>query len=68
MENGDILHYRGRLYIPKPMITMILESEHDSKVAGHFGQDKTMEPIWRNFWWPGMDSDIEKYIQACPDC
>ena len=37
VQNGDILHYQGRLYIPKPMITTILESEHDSKVAGHFG-------------------------------
>ena len=62
VENGDILHYRGRLYIPKPMINTILESEHDSKVAGHFGQDKTIKLIRRNFWWPGMDSDIEKYI------
>ena len=42
VENGDILHYRGRLDIPKPMITMILESEHNSKVAGDFGQDKTI--------------------------
>ena len=67
-ENDDILHYRGRLYIPKPMINAIHESEHDSKVAGHFGQDKTIEQIRRNFCWPGMDSDIKKTIQACPDC
>ena len=68
VEDGNILHFRGRLYVPKTMIPTILESEHDSKVAGHFVQDKTIELIWRNFWWPGMDSDIEKYIQACPDC
>ena len=67
MENGDILHYRGRLYILKPIINTILESEHDSKVAGHFVQDKTIELVRWNFWWPGMDSDNEKYIQACPD-
>ena len=45
MENGNILHYRGRLYIPKPIIRTILEFEHDSKVAGHFGQDKTIELV-----------------------
>ena len=49
VENGNILHYRGRLYIPKPTINTILESEHDSKVAGHFGQDKTIELVRRNF-------------------
>ena len=50
------------------MIPTILESEHDSKVAGHFGQEKTIELVRRNFWWPGMDTDITEYIQACPDC
>jgi len=32
-------------------IQQILESEHDSKIAGHMGQDKTIELILRNFWW-----------------
>ena len=68
VENGDLLHYRGRLYIPKSIIETILESEHDSKVAGHFGQDKTIELVRWNFWWPRMDFHIKKYIQACPAC
>ena len=68
MESNDILHYRGRLYVPKQMILTILESEHDSKVAGHFGQEKTIQLVRRNFWWPGMDTYITAYIQACPDC
>ena len=50
------------------MIPTILESEHDSKVAGHFGQEKTIELVRRNFWWPRMDTDITAYIQVCPDC
>ena len=50
------------------MIPTILESEHDSKVAGHFGQEKTIELVRRNIWWPEMDTDIMKYVQACPDC
>ena len=50
------------------MTPTILESEHDSKVVGHFGQVKTIELVRRNFWWPGMDTDITEYVQACPDC
>ena len=50
------------------MIETILESVYNSKVAGHFRQDKTIELVRRNFWWPGMDSHIEKYIQVCADC
>ena len=46
----------------------VLDSEHDSKVAGHFGQDKTIELIRRNFWWPKMDEQIIQYIQSCTNC
>ena len=38
------------------LVTEVLESEHDSKVAGHFGQDKMIELICRNFWWPKLDA------------
>ena len=68
MESNDILHYRGRRYVPKLVLHTILKSEHDSKVAGHFGEEKTIELVRQNFWWPGMDTDITEYVQACPDC
>ena len=62
VESNDILHYRGRLDVPKQMIPTILDCEHDSKVARHFGQEKTIELVRRNFWWPAMDTDITAYI------
>jgi hypothetical protein len=33
----------------------ITESEHDSKVAGNFGQKKNLELITRNFYKPEME-------------
>ena len=50
------------------MIRTIPESEYNSKVAGHFRQEKTIELVRRNFWRPGIDTDITEYIQAYPDC
>jgi hypothetical protein len=44
IEDG-ILYQKMKLWIPKDLIAMVLESEHDSKIAGHFGQDKTIELI-----------------------
>ena len=68
MEWNNTLHYRGRLDVPKQLIPTILESEHDNKVARHFGKEKMIELVRRNFWWPGMDTDITAYILVCPDC
>jgi DNA/RNA endonuclease G (NUC1) len=49
IEDG-ILYRKMKLWVPKDLVKMVLESEHDSKIVGHFGQDKTIELIRRNFW------------------
>jgi len=58
------------LWIPgdEGLITLILESEHDSKIAGHMGQDKTIELVRRHFWWPKMDERIIDYVGSCLEC
>jgi len=50
------------------MIQQVIESEHDTKVAGYMGQDKTIELIRRNFWWPKMNERIMDFIRSCPEC
>jgi len=40
-----------------------MRSEHDSKVAGHFGRERTMELVTRNFYWPNMDTELWKYCK-----
>jgi hypothetical protein len=67
IEDG-ILYRKMKLWVPKDLIKMVLESEHDSRIAGHFGQDKTIELIRRNFWWPRMDETIIDYVQSCTEC
>jgi len=32
------------------------------------GQEKTIELVWRNFFWPQPDQWIEYYVRSCPDC
>jgi len=66
-ENG-VLYRKGSLWVPQGLIQRILESEHDTKVAGHMGQDKTIELIRRNFWWPKMNEQIIDFVRSCPEC
>lgn len=64
------LYYRNRLWIPEDdnLKKEIFESEHDSKIAGHMGQDKTLELIKRNFYWPSMNEEICDYVRSCIQC
>jgi len=42
---GRLVYRRNLLWILNGLIQQIMESEHDTKVAGHMGQDKTIELI-----------------------
>jgi len=66
----ELLYRKGILWILEDggIIKTILESEHDSKIAGHMGQDKTIELVRRHFWWPKMDEHIIDYIRSYPEC
>ena len=67
MESRDgLLYQRNLLWVPEGMVQQILESEHDSRIAGHMGQDKTIELIRWNFWWPKMNERIIDFVRSCP--
>ena len=49
---NDLVYFKNRLLVPNSdsIKIEIATSEHDSKIAGHFGQNKTNEIISRNFY------------------
>jgi hypothetical protein len=69
VEDG-LLFVNHRWLVPdsKEIRNIILHAEHDSMVAGHFGQFKTLEWIKANFYWPKMDLDMEEYVCSCNCC
>jgi hypothetical protein len=54
LDDG-LLYRKGLLWVLENAQKVILHTEHDSQVAGCFRQDKMIELIRRNFWWPKMD-------------
>jgi len=66
----DLLLYKNRWYIPKDagLRRTIMEAEHDSKIAGHFGTYKTIGRVMANFYWPKMDENISQYVRSCTVC
>ncbi|QRW17417.1 Retrotransposable element Tf2 protein [Rhizoctonia solani] len=66
----DLLWYRGKLVIPdnEPLKDRLLREFHDSPLAGHPGQQRTLELLSRNYWWPGMKSTAKEWVECCPIC
>ena len=46
----------------------IIKLHHDSPVAGHPGQWRTLELISRNYWWPGITQKVNDYVSGCDKC
>ena len=69
LEDG-LVCFRRRVWIPADTalkIKVTFES-HDSKVAGHFGRDKTLELMKRNYYWPNMEDWVRNYVKTCDAC
>jgi hypothetical protein len=67
IEDG-LLYYKHCLVIPQSMRETVLNAEHNSKVAGHWGAGKTVEIASRNFYWPGMEAQVRQYVHECDSC
>ena len=53
----ELVCYKNRIYIPdcNDLKLTVTRQAHDAKVAGHFGRDKTLELLTRNYYWPNLD-------------
>ena len=62
--------WKERKYIPidAKLRERIIMWDHLDPMARHPGVAKTLELITREYWWPRMKEDIEKYIKACHEC
>lgn len=67
----DGLWWKGaQLVIPNiPLVKEgILWELHDAPYSGHMGTAKTLEAVSRLYWWPGMTTDVTRYVHTCHTC
>jgi len=66
---NNLLYFEGRLYIPEGEARLrVLQASHDFLAAGHFGYNKTLELISRDFWWPQIWKAVKDFVQSCDIC
>jgi hypothetical protein len=60
-----LLCHLGHLCVPaSERAKMILEA-HYSRMARHFGMEKTVATLQKHFYWPKLQQDVKKYIRLC---
>lgn len=57
-----------KLWIPKSLANSVIQSDHDPVVCTHCGTGKTLKLIRRNFYWPGIVTQVRDYVSQCEVC
>lgn len=55
-----------RWVVPGAVRWRVVKSAHDDR--GHFGVQKTLEHLEKEFWFPRMRMYVKNYIEACIEC
>ena len=54
------------LVLPVHYRSIVLKLYHAD--SGHQGRDQTISLVGSRFFWPGLDSDVEKKVKTCDRC
>ena len=60
IEEGLVLK-KGKVYVLKDekLRVKIIRLHHDTLIAEHGEQWKTVELVTRNYWWPGIIKEVK---------
>ena len=66
----QLIRHKGRLWFGNNarIHQKILQALHSSAIGGHSGFHATYNRIKHLFSWPGMKSDVKKFVAACNTC
>jgi hypothetical protein len=65
-----LLYFENRLCIPandRISREKLLKHHHD-ELGNHFALDKTCHSLMSEYYWPGIQKDIDLYIRSCVSC
>jgi hypothetical protein len=69
MIQDGLLFKGNHLCIPKcSMRENLLKEKHSGGLDGHFGHDKTFSKLNGSYFWPGMRTDVKKFVDRCSIC
>ena len=69
-DPNGLLLLNNRIYVPSAsnLHTHVLRYNHDHILAGHFGQNKTLELVRRRYSWPSLHADVQQFCKSCVTC
>ncbi|KAJ9547559.1 hypothetical protein OSB04_020102 [Centaurea solstitialis] len=62
--------FKARIWVPRlgGMRDIVLAEAHKSRLSIHPGSTKMYQDLRLDYWWPGMKTDIGRYVEKCNTC
>ncbi|UYV75794.1 hypothetical protein LAZ67_13001373, partial [Cordylochernes scorpioides] len=54
--------------VPTGFREAVISYHHDIPTGGHFGIKKVMRRLKGDYYWPGMRTQVRKYVRRCESC
>ena len=66
----SVMYKEEKVYIPRDdkLRTKIIRLHHDMPIEGYGRQQKTVELVTWNFWWPRVTKEVKRYMEGCNVC
>ena len=60
-DDYRLLRYCGMTYIPpdSALRTELIKRHYNNILAGYFGVEKTLELVYRKYYWKGLPRDVK---------
>ena len=70
LSSEGILKFKDRLCVPdvSDLRKEILTEAHSTPYSVHPGTTKMYRDLKMHYWWPGMKTDVVKYVEQCLTC
>jgi hypothetical protein len=65
LEHGKLF---SQLVVPQKFRKQVMRVGHEAMMSGHLATKRTMDRIQRQFYWPGMQSEIRRFCRSCDVC
>ncbi|KAJ9567039.1 hypothetical protein OSB04_003005 [Centaurea solstitialis] len=62
--------FKARIWVPRlgGMRDVVLAEAHKLRLSIHPGSTKMYQDLRLDYWWPGMKTDIGRYVEKCTTC
>jgi Integrase zinc binding domain len=70
VDNVGFVRIDQQILVPesRDLRLCVLQSFHDHPVSGHFGVNKTLSVIRREYTWPNIQEFVADYVKSCTTC